>query len=288
MNTATQTPSRRVPQPDATLDQILDRQRELVLQREYQPLGVIDFIFVQRATSALKMDYRKSGPRLGVNLDTGDMLLLTPWQGLPELDADAQPCTACLATCGDCEGKKKRPCTLAGCGGSGYVSTRYVVCPECLGSPGKKTIPDCWKCGGRGEVPAPEKCAGCDEKGLAPCAACKGSGQVSTGRHEGKKDYYDDKLKQFVTVPRCQICNGQGRVVRTQPQDWKQYVHGQLEGKLCFGPVTRIVWHTLGDGARFQSCDITADSRGNLMVLMLENNQVGARQYLLGGVVQIR
>ena len=292
MSTATQTPNpaRRVQQPNATLDQVLDRQRELVLQREYQPLGMIDFIYVLRgAGELLKMDYRKSGPRLAINYDTGDLLLLTPWQGLPDVDqAGAQACSACLAKCGDCQGKGRKPCTLTGCAGTGYVSTRYVACPACLGSPAKKTKPDCEPCRGRGEVPDPEKCVGCDERGLAACATCSGSGKVATGREKGQSDAWNEVRGQFMTAPRCKKCNGQGRIVATQPQDYRQFVHGQLQTKLCLGPIARIVWHTVGEGARFQSCDVQPDRHGNLMVLMLENNQPGARQYLLGGEIHIR
>jgi len=289
MSTATTTPrTPRVPQPNATLEQILDRQRELVLMREYQPLGVIDFVWCLRGGELVKMDYRKSGPKLAYNTDTGDFLLLSSWQALPDLPLpDAQPCTACLAECGDCKGKGVKPCTLAGCAGTGYVKNVYVPCPKCLGSEKKKTNPKCGECNGRGEVPDPVKCKGCDEKGMAKCARCDGKGKVPTGREGGQEDALDTATSFWKPAPRCQACNGLGRVVRTKAQDWSKFVHGRIGNMLAIGPITRILWHTL-DSGKFQSCEISPDSGGNLMVLLLESDQLGAKQYLVGGVPQIK
>lgn len=276
-----------------TLEQILDRQRELVLTREYQPLGMIDFIWVVRGAGLVQMDYRKTGPKLAWNADTGDFLLLSSWNGLPDLPLpDAQPCTACLATCGDCQGKGVKSCTLAGCAGTGYVTSRYVPCLDCLGSEKKLTNPKCKTCRGRGEVPDPEKCKGCDENGMAQCARCSGSGKVSTGREGGKAEGLDPQTNQWITPPRCQACNGQGRVIKTKSQEWRPFVHGRLavgnDQMIALGPIARILWHTMGEGSRFQSCEISPDRGGNLMVMLLENDQPGARQYLVGGVPQIR
>jgi hypothetical protein len=296
MSSAVNTPNkpRRTADPNATLDQILDRHRELILQREYQPLGIIDYIWVVRGSTTVQMDFRKTGPKLAFNPETGDFLLMGSWQGLPDLpQPDPQRCKSCVGECGDCQGKGTKPCTLAGCAGSGYVNSRYEVCPDCLGSPKKKTNPKCARCSGRGEVPDPVKCGGCDEKGLARCARCDGSGKISTGREKGKKDGYDADSEQWKTAPLCQDCKGQGRIIQTKPQDWRQFVHGRISTQsngtmIAVGPIARILWHTMGDGARFQSCEISPDGGGNLMVLLLENDQPGARQFLVGGVPQIK
>lgn len=289
MSTAQVTPTRARVQSTDPLEQILDRQRELILQREYQVLGTVDFIWVVRGTGLLKMDYRKSGPRLAFNPETGDMLLLSAWNALPDLSMpESQPCQSCLATCGDCNGKGKKPCILAGCAGSGYVKTKFVACPECLGSSLKKTKPDCGNCAGRGEVPEPEKCKGCDENGLAACAPCRGIGKISTGRANGKKDGIDPATSQWIMAPLCKSCTGQGRTVQTQVQDWRPFVNGRLGNRIALGPIQRILWHTPGIGSQFQEAQISPDRGGNLMVLLLEGEQPGATQHLIGGVVQIK
>ncbi len=292
MSTAATTPNKRVASPTDTLEQILDRHRELVLTREYQPLGVIDFIYVVRGSNTLKMDFRKSGPKLAYNPDTGDFLLLSTWQGLPDLALpDPQQCKACLGTCGDCQGKGTKPCTLPGCAGSGYVKSKYVPCPKCLGSEKQKTNPKCDECKGRGEVPDPVKCKGCDEKGMQKCFRCDGTGKVSTGREGGKHDGLDSS-GIWTPAPKCKACNGQGKVFKTEPQPWTQFVHGRVPvggvQMAALGPIARIVWHTMGEGARFQGCEISPDRGGNLMVLLLESDAPGAKQYLVGGVPQIR
>ncbi|MBZ5523577.1 MAG: hypothetical protein LAP21_15190 [Acidobacteriia bacterium] len=295
MSTTTVTPRARTgATPEQLLAQTLNRHRELILQREYQPLGVIDFIFVQRGRELVPIDYRKDGPRIAWNGDTGDLLCLSNWLGLPDRKlAIGDPCKACMATCGDCKGKGKKPCTLTNCAGSGWIKAKFVLCSECLGGPGKKTIPDCWACNGRGEVPEAFKCEGCDDKGLAKCARCDGAGQVPTGREKGRVDGYDEKSNSFVTAPTCKKCNGQGRQVKTEPQPWQAFVNGQLQvdGQImiAIGPIRRIVWHTLGENAQFKSCEINPDQGGNLMVLLLESQTAKplCRQYLVGGVPQI-
>jgi hypothetical protein len=285
--------TRRVAVLDATLDQVLDRQRELVLQREYQPLGKVDFIYVVRGAGLLTMDFRKDGPRLAWNPDTQDFLLLSPWNGLPDLVAgEGSRCTSCLATCGDCNGKGTKACTLAGCGGSGQITTKFKLCPRCLGGQGKKTNPDCSNCRGRGEVVQPEKCPGCDANGQAKCFACGGEGKVATGREKGKSDYYDEGANRFVSVPPCKACNGTGRQRPAQPQAWQPFVQGrlQIQGQtmLALGPIQKIIWHTMDSNGKFQSCTVQPDRGGNLMVLLLESDQACARQYLVGGVPEIK
>lgn len=290
MSSTAVTPTRnQVAQIEDPLQQVLDRQRELVLQREYQVLGTVDFIWVVRGATSLKMDYRKSGPRLAFNPETGDMLVLSTWQGLPDLaQAESQPCTACLATCGDCDGVGKKPCTLAGCAGTGYLKTKYVPCPDCLGSSLKKTNPDCDECRGRGEVPEPEKCKGCDEQGMSQCSACRGKGKVSTGRAGGKRDGIDPGTRVWTPAPICKSCTGTGRNAKTLPQDWRPFVNGRLGDRIAIGPINRILWHTPGEGSRFQEAQISSDSGGNLMVLLLDSDQPGASQHLIGGAVQIK
>jgi hypothetical protein len=290
MSTAQVTPTRARVQSTDPLEQILDRQRELILQREYQVLGTIDFIWVVRGTGLLKIDYRKSGPRLAFNPETGDMLLLSPWNSLPDLPLpEAQPCQACLGTCGDCQGEGKKPCTLAGCAGSGYVKTKFGLCPDCLGnSRVQKTLPNCKTCKGRGEVPQPEKCKGCDANGQAQCAPCRGLGKVATGRAGGKKDGIDAATRTWIAAPACKACNGLGRTVQEQAQDWRQFVNGRLGNRVALGPIQRILWHTPGVGSQFQEAQISPDNGGNLMVLLLEGEQPGATQHLIGGIPQIK
>jgi len=291
MSTATVAHNRTRVQPadqQEKLEQILDRHRELVLKREYQVLGTIDFIWVVRESGLVKMDYRKSGPNLGFNHETGDFLLLTSWRGLPDLAEPSQPCTACLGTCGDCHGAGEKPCTLTGCAGSGYVKVKFVPCPDCLGSKAGKTKPKCGTCNGRGEVADPEKCKGCDENGLAVCPPCRGTGKVSTGKADGKADGYDDRLKEFITVPPCAKCKGTGRTAETKPQDWRPFVNGRLGKRIAIGPIQRIVWHTPGLGSAFQQCQVSPDNGGNLMVLLLDGENPGAKQYLVGGIPQIK
>lgn len=297
MSSATVAPNRTRRQPAeesfaakaaAWLEQTLDRQRELILQREYQVLGAIDFIWVVRESGLVKMDYRKSGPNLAFNPETGDFLLLTSWRGLPDLEQESQACQSCIGTCGDCKGEGKKKCTLTGCAGSGYLKTKFIPCPDCLGSPLGKTKPKCEECKGRGEVPEPEKCKGCDENGLAACAPCRGTGKVSTGRANGKDDAFDSGKQQFVTVPACTNCGGTGRKVSTSPQDWRPFVNGRLGNRIAIGPIQKIVWHTLGLGSVFQKCEISPDNGGNLMVLLLEGHDPGAKQYLVGGIPQIK
>jgi len=292
MSSATVAPNRtRVQSEDPLekLEKLLDQHRDLVLQREYQVLGFIDFIWVVRGAGLVKIDYRKVGPRLAFSPETGDLLLLSGWNGLPDLpSAESQPCQACLGTCGDCNGTGKKPCTLAGCAGSGYLKTKFGLCPGCLGGSLKRTNPKCKLCNGRGEVAEPEKCKGCDADGQAQCAPCRGTGKISTGRANGKKDGMDPETRQWISAPPCKGCNGLGRTGQTQPQDYRQFVNGRLGNRIAIGPVQRILWHTPGEGSRFQEAQISPDNGGNLMVLLLDGEDTGAKQYLVGGVPQIK
>jgi len=293
MATAAVTQKTTTPPPtgEPTLEQILDRQRELVLMREYMPLGAIDFIFIQRGKDVLKIDYRKSGPHLAFNPETGDFVLTTQWSGLPDLVSPGEKCEACLTNCIDCAGTGLKSCTLAGCAGTGYVKSKYVPCPGCLASEKKRTNPECTQCLGRGEVPEPTKCPGCDEQGKTKCLPCAGTGKIATGREGGARDGYDADKNQFVTVPLCRKCNGHGKQVKSESQDWRQFVHGTLEVQgqkmAALGPIRRIVWHTPGEGSRFGELQVQPDRGGNLMVLLLEGENDGARQFLVGGVPHI-
>jgi hypothetical protein len=104
----------------------------------------------------------------------------------------------------------------------------------------------------------------------------------------GKKDGIDPVTSQWIMAPLCKSCQGQGRTVQTQAQDWRPFVNGRLGNRIALGPIQRILWHTPGIGSQFQEAQISPDRGGNLMVLLLDGETPGTTQHLIGGVVQIK
>jgi hypothetical protein len=249
-------------QPDPFLARIAEFD-DAVVREFYDRIGQIDYLYLAPLKDGDKprtINYGKRGPGLAVMKEKIDapgrrpLLLLTPWQGLPDLqEASNQQCTACQSKCLDCDGEGKKKCTLMGCYGTGYQ----------------------WS----GEVK--RDCPSCKATGMEMCGACSGSGRRATG-YQGGADY---KPGMQVLPPECPQCKGNRLVMRPKEQPWEQFRLGTRAPYMALGPIIRITYHTDGRQGAFESLNIMPDSEGNVMVLMFDqSNKQFMRQYLFGGV----
>lgn len=254
----------------SSIRQYLEAQAQAIASQDFDTLGWLDKVFF---TDRKAMDFGKLAPVLGRAHATGDLLILNPWPGLPDIIAtETDLCGKCSAKCEECAGTGRRLCTL--CGGTSKQTSVKVPCTakNCATEAGRAN-PNCRECRGIGEVPSPSKCANCDEEGRQKCYPCNGSGKRPTGRNPK-------------TNAVCSACAGSGRVRKTTPQPIEPFIHGHVEGLLASWPITGLLWHHNGNGngkPGFTQCTINQDRNGNLMVLMLDDTKPGARAYLVGG-----
>lgn len=266
-----------------SLKKILEAQAAAIQRGEFAIIGQIDFI--NTARGQMKFEGVAKGPVIARLLDSNQIVLVTPWYGLPDLaEVTKDACPDCRQTCDECKGGT-RVCTYPDCGGEGILKSERVEC-ACTKRLGRPNV-NCRKCRGAGNVPSGKKCPCCSGTGKQECPLCEGKGTRSTGRLNGSND--------FSTAPRCPSCQGRRLQFANVPQKIEQFAHGRIEGYLALGPITSMVYHVIAGsadaatmGVRIGVIDVSPDSGGNLMVMLLESEAPGAAAHLLGGVPHLR
>jgi len=261
--------------------------RDAAVRRgEYEILGQIMLLRTERGD----VDYKNDGPHLAKLTGTRreEYVLLNEWHGFPDLVSLLPDlCDDCRAKCLSCDGTGKRLCMGLRCGGEGKVILSYEPCPGegCQKETGKAK-PGCATCEGTGQVVGQSaECPQCKGEKFVSCAYCAGSGQMATGRENGNSR--DDQL-----APLCKTCNGTGRKLKPEAQDWKEFELGDLQGFTALGPISQIVLRAdvCRDAQRgLEMGSICADDNGNVAALLVKSpTEVGQPQYWLGGSLELR
>lgn len=264
-----------------TLETLLHERREKVRMGEFTPIGRL---MIANTPHGI-IDFQKSGPTLGKIIEDGrpteKLVVITAWEGLPVLQKSTDEfCEACLAECDECRGTCVVGCRAFKCGGSGQVRSGSMPCaaPDCLHGTGQ-TNPNCLVCKGRGETPVFMACAVCGGSGKTKCFTCRGKGRRPTGSLDGSRDR---------NAKECPSCYGRQRQTILQPQDWRHFVKGTMNGHAILGPIVGFVLFSV-TGTPPLVFDVYPDADANYLVLVIEDpEKPHSRAYLLGGVVRMR
>jgi len=222
------------------ISQSIAEQDRAMRQQEFKALGKL--LTIITPVGAIEMGH--DGPLLGVSFARQELLLLSPWTGIPDRRENSEEfCTACLVTCVDCAGKGRRSCN--------------AVRP--IGKPDHQ---------GQNPVAEGEKdpvCDVCQGTLVTDCLICHGKGQRSSGIQNGKT---------------CSVCSGSGRAGTVTRQEQAQFSQGKFGEYEALGPVIRIVFYTLGEGSGLVVVDFRPDAGKRLASLLLS----GTKAYFYGGV----
>ena len=89
------------------------------------------------------------------------------------------PCPACAAPCPECGGEGQHPCYAFGCMGGILIHAEEI----CTRLPVSEPHPEICDCRGTKRiVTQSQPCPVCQGTRIEPCAVCRASGQLSSGR----------------------------------------------------------------------------------------------------------
>lgn len=262
------------------LQQFLQQLRDIVRTRQFRLIGRLSRVQVVRPDGAAKtIDFRKDGPVLGFAIDTEQIVVTTPWSGIPpKWDDTDQFCQDCLADCDVCDATGSKVCEGYKCGGSGTVPLPMVACPAvgCLEITGHVN-PKCAQCGGSGMFVPKGDCPMCAGTGRMTCSVCRGTKKRPTGIKDGRHDW---------RLPACPACGGSKFAHTEIPQEISGFVDVRIGPMVALGPITRFAVESVGgEGSPPQVFDVQADSNGQHMVILLEHERPGAGAFMIGGVL---
>lgn len=269
---------------EVALQTFLAQLNDIARTRQYQLIGRLSRLQILRPEGVKVLDFRKDGPVLGFADNSEQLIVTDSWRGIPPKwdDSDAF-CTSCQSACDVCGGTGKKLCEAFKCGGSGRVPIPAVNCPadDCLGAVGETVAnPHCKMCRGTGVYIGSKECVVCKGSGRAACSQCRGTGKRPTGIVGGSTNYRE---------PNCSACNGSKRSHKEIPQDINSFVNAHIGVNLALGPIVRFAVESVGgEGTPPVVYDVSEDSNGQHLVLLLESNTPGARVYMIGGVLQAR
>lgn len=252
--------------------------------RQYRFIGRLSRVQILRPEGVKVLDFRKDGPVLAFAAGTEQLIVTDPWRGIPPKWDDTETfCSACLSDCDVCGATGKKLCEAYKCGGGGKVPVPAVVCPadDCLnGGLSQHVKPGCEMCRGNGMYVGSKPCPVCEGTGRAKCSVCRGTGKRPTGILGGSTNYRE---------PTCPECHGSKFAHKEIAQDINAFVNARIGQMLALGPIVRFAVESVGgEGSPPQVYDVEADANGQHLVLMLEQDQPGARAYMIGGVLRAR
>ncbi len=221
---------------------------------EYDVLGNLSFVNIADAhdPAVVKtIDFRKIGPAVAQARTMNQLVIISPWEGIPpHVEVSQQFCKACKAVCDVCLGKGKKACEAPYCGGSGT-----------------QDLPT-------GKV----KCATCKGSGSAPCSSCRGQGKKATGIKGGSYDY-----RQGL----CPVCQGRKFQSQETAKGLTEFSCGTYGGMVALGPIIRFsVRPNAGSSAHAAPLiyDVITDMYGDGMCLMVDENARHA--FIVGGIAK--
>lgn len=265
------------------LQQMLQQLRDVARAGRFTLLGRLSRVQVARSSGndlgVKTMDFRKDGPVIGFAIGTEQIVVTTPWEGLPpKWDDSEEFCPACLSACDVCGATGKKVCEGNKCGGSGQVPLPMVSCPSagCLELTGKVKS-GCQVCGGNGMFVPKGKCVMCSGTGQMTCSVCRGTKQRPTGIKGGSTNWREAT---------CVVCQGSKFAHKEIPQSVEDYVDARIGPMVTLGPIVRFAVESVGgEGTPPHVFDVLPDSSGRHMVILLESEQPGAGAFMIGGVL---
>lgn len=266
------------------LQQLLRQLRDVGRTRRYSIIGRLSRVQVARSAGkdllgVRTMDFRKDGPVIAFAIGTEQIVVTTPWNGLPPKWDDTEAfCPACLSPCDVCAATGRKVCEGYKCGGSGKVPLPMISCPgaKCLAKTGR-TKPWCPECGGSGMHVPKGECKMCAGTGEMTCPVCRGTKARPTGIKGGSANYREAT---------CVVCQGSKFAHKEIPQVLADFVDARIGPMLALGPIVRFAVESVGGaGTPPQVFDVQPDSTGRHMVLLLESEQPGAGAFMIGGVL---
>lgn len=259
----------------------LQKLRDIVRTQQFRLIGRLSRVQVVRPDGAKTIDFRKDGPVLGFALGTEQLVVTTPWNGIPaKWDDTDQFCQRCLADCDVCNATGEKVCEGYKCGGSGKVPLPMVPCPadDCLQHSGQ-VVPKCAQCGGTGNFVPKGDCKMCAGTGRMTCSVCRGTKKRPTGIKGGSYDWRQ---------PACAACGGSRFAHREIPQPLSDFVDARIGSMVALGPIVRFAVDSIGgEGTPPKVFDVQADSNGQHLVILLEHELPGAAVFMIGGVLNV-
>lgn len=257
----------------------LQHLRDIVRTRQFRLIGRLSRVQVVRPEGSKILDFRKEGPVLAFAVGSEQIVVTTPWPGIPsKWDDTDQFCSQCLAECDVCGATGKKVCEGFQCGGSGKVPLPMVMCKAdgCLVAT-KQINPVCTQCHGSGYLIAMGDCKMCGGSGQMTCPVCRGTKKRPTGIQGGS---YNHRL------PACSGCGGLKFAHTEIPQPLSDYLAARIGAMVALGPIVRFVVESIGgEGTPPKVFDVVADSNGQHMVILLEHEQPGAAMFMIGGTL---
>jgi hypothetical protein len=236
----------------------IDPIRDLLRVKEYNVMGRLSFVSLIRPDGDKRlMDFRRTGPFLAEAKNVNQVLLVSPWAGLPpHLEASTGPCPDCQSDCQFCHGAEYKACTLRYCGGKG-----------------KRHDPE-----GLMDFSGEEKCPGCNGTGKVKCDGCDGTGLRSTGFKDGAQ--FDPDARPSQTV--CATCQGR-RTLRVETSvDMADFEIAKVGASSIIGEIVRFTVVPEHGRAAFQY-DVLPDALGDGMFVVIEPGPP-QMAYMVGGI----
>jgi hypothetical protein len=236
------------------LAQKLQPIREILRTGDYEIKGNLSFVNTQGADGKIKLiDFRKNGPAIAQARSMNQMLIVSPWAGIPShLEQSAEPCPDCRAVCDVCDGKGLKLCEAPYCGGDG---TQRMPTGD-------------------------RQCVCCKGSGYMQCSGCRGTSKRSTGYKGGT--YREDPPQE-----RCATCHGQQFLNREVAIDPHDFSCGNFAGMLALGPLVRFSVRPLPTADRNAApliYDVLLDVYGDPMIILVDETQ--GQAFLIGGIAK--
>lgn|GEM_PF-6144563 len=238
----------------AWLNKTLQPMRDVIRKGEFDVLGHLSFVNIQPRDPNAKaplIDFRKSGPAIAQARTMNQLVIVSPWEGIPpHVEISEDFCESCLAVCDVCNGKGEKICEAQYCGGSG---TQH--------------LPN-----------GPRECVSCKGTGEAPCSSCRGLGNKATGLAAGS---YDSSKGL------CPDCHGRKFQSKETIHDPREFACGEYGGMQALGPIIRFSVRPLPGANRAVTpyiFDVMTDVYGDGMCLMVDEKAHQA--FLMGGIAK--
>jgi hypothetical protein len=264
-----------------TLQAMLQPLHDLMRTRQYTVLGRMTVASILRDGGRVNtIDFRREAPTIAVANESDQLLMVTPWPGIPPKWSESTDfCQSCIAKCDVCVDGKKA-CEGFQCGGRGTIPLPVELCdgPGCTKTMGKFN-PSCTQCNGTGNVQKFADCPVCQGTGKMTCGSCRGTGERPTGVQDGNHSSADFRK------PACNACKGSRFAHHDIPVNINEFVNAREGSMLFLGPVIRFVLDPV-EGGIPQVFDVEPDSQNNGMVIALTSDAPGCEAYILGGVLK--